>query len=161
MDYFYFCPKCGEVTDPTITKLKFCLYCETELDPPMQSIHEKSYYSRVAEERFPPSEKGHCGNTGRFRKKEILLEEISQNPLFDKELCEKRLQKETERYLESKREGYTALNRNINTPKCPTCQSTNIRKISTASKVTGAAMFGLFSKTARSQFCCNNCGYKW
>lgn len=48
-----------------------------------------------------------------------------------------------------------------NIPKCPTCQSTNIKKISTLSKVAGASMFGLFSKTARSQFQCINCGYKW
>lgn len=49
----------------------------------------------------------------------------------------------------------------LNKPKCPTCNSTNVKKISTMSKVTGATMFGLFSKTARSQFQCNNCGYKW
>ena len=48
-----------------------------------------------------------------------------------------------------------------NIPKCPTCNSTDIKKISAMSKVAGATMFGLFSKTARSQFCCNNCGYKW
>lgn len=45
--------------------------------------------------------------------------------------------------------------------KCPTCGSTNTQKISTTSKVVGAATFGLFSKTARSQFKCNHCGYKW
>lgn len=50
---------------------------------------------------------------------------------------------------------------NINTPKCPTCGSTNIKKISTTAKVGGAVMFGLFSKTAKSQFKCNKCGYKW
>lgn len=50
---------------------------------------------------------------------------------------------------------------NQNVPKCPTCGSTNIEKISTTSKVVGATMFGLLSKTARSQFKCKNCGYKW
>lgn len=45
--------------------------------------------------------------------------------------------------------------------KCPTCGSTNTQKISTTSKVVGAATFGLLSKTARSQFKCNHCGYKW
>ncbi len=51
--------------------------------------------------------------------------------------------------------------RQENRPKCPTCNSTNIKKISSFSKVAGASMFGLLSKTARSQFQCNNCGYKW
>lgn len=46
-------------------------------------------------------------------------------------------------------------------PKCPNCGSTRIKKISTTSKIAGAAMFGLFSKTARSQFKCEQCGYKW
>lgn len=50
---------------------------------------------------------------------------------------------------------------NPNTPHCPTCGSTNIKKISATSKFMGAIGFGLFSKTARSQFECKNCGYKW
>lgn len=49
----------------------------------------------------------------------------------------------------------------VNRPTCPTCGSTNVEKISAAAKVGGAAMFGLLSKTARSQFKCKNCGYKW
>lgn len=49
----------------------------------------------------------------------------------------------------------------VNIPKCPTCSSTNIEKISSFDKAAGAVMFGLFSKTARSQFRCRNCGYKW
>lgn len=48
-----------------------------------------------------------------------------------------------------------------NLPKCPTCSSTNIEKISSFDKAAGAVVFGLFSKTARSQFKCQNCGYKW
>lgn len=49
----------------------------------------------------------------------------------------------------------------ISSPKCPTCGSTNIKKISGTSKAVGAVAFGLFSKTAKSQFKCKNCGYKW
>lgn len=48
-----------------------------------------------------------------------------------------------------------------NIPKCSTCSSTNIRKISTTRKVAGAIGFGLLSKTAKSQFECKDCGYKW
>lgn len=48
-----------------------------------------------------------------------------------------------------------------NIPKCPTCSSTNIRKISTTRKLAGAVGFGLLSKTAKSQFECKDCGYKW
>lgn len=46
-------------------------------------------------------------------------------------------------------------------PRCPTCNSTNIKKISATKRVTHGAMFGLFSKTAKSQWECKNCGNKW
>lgn len=47
------------------------------------------------------------------------------------------------------------------TIKCPTCGSTQVKRISTTAKVVGATMFGLFSKTAQSQFECLDCKYKW
>ncbi len=50
---------------------------------------------------------------------------------------------------------------NSNRPKCPTCGSTNIEKISTTKKVVGGAMFGLFSSDVRNSMHCKNCGAKW
>lgn len=47
------------------------------------------------------------------------------------------------------------------TPKCPTCQSINIEKISGAKRAVHGIAFGLLSNTAKSQFECKNCGYKW
>ena len=46
-------------------------------------------------------------------------------------------------------------------PRCPTCQSTNIQKISLTSKAVGGYMFGIFSSNVRNTFKCNNCGYRW
>ena len=48
-----------------------------------------------------------------------------------------------------------------NTPKCPTCGSTNIEKISVGKKAIGGAMFGLFSSNIRNNMHCKNCGAKW
>lgn len=48
-----------------------------------------------------------------------------------------------------------------NTPKCPTCGSTNIEKISLTKKAFGGAMFGLFSSDVRNSMHCKNCGAKW
>lgn len=50
---------------------------------------------------------------------------------------------------------------NNNRPKCPTCGSTNIEKISLTKKAVGGAMFGLFSSDIRNSMHCKNCGYKW
>lgn len=49
----------------------------------------------------------------------------------------------------------------LNKPKCPTCNSTNLKKISATSKVINTAMFGLFGTKRFKQFHCNNCGYEW
>lgn len=46
-------------------------------------------------------------------------------------------------------------------PKCPTCGSEKIHKLSAATRGVSLGLFGLASKTARSQFVCENCGYKW
>lgn len=48
-----------------------------------------------------------------------------------------------------------------NIPKCPTCGSSNIKKISGTSKAVSVAMFGLLSQKVKKQFHCNNCGYEW
>lgn len=48
-----------------------------------------------------------------------------------------------------------------NLPKCPTCQSTHVVKISGTKKAVHGIAFGLFSNVARSQFECKDCGYKW
>ena len=50
---------------------------------------------------------------------------------------------------------------NMNLPKCPTCGSTNIEKISAGKKVKGSLLFGVFSSDVRNTMHCKNCGAKW
>ena len=50
---------------------------------------------------------------------------------------------------------------NVPIIKCPTCGSTNVKKISLTSKAVGGAMFGIFSSNIRNTFKCEKCGYKW
>lgn len=50
----------------------------------------------------------------------------------------------------------------INVPKCPTCQSANVEKISFASKAGKVALVGILAIGQVSKtFKCNSCGYKW
>lgn len=46
-------------------------------------------------------------------------------------------------------------------PKCPTCQSTNIIKISATKKALGFVTVGFFSSNFGKTMECKNCGYKW
>lgn len=44
-------------------------------------------------------------------------------------------------------------------PKCPTCGSTNIRKMGGVERGASIATFGIFSKKINKTFKCENCGY--
>ncbi len=57
--------------------------------------------------------------------------------------------------------GHTEVHNTQNVPKCPTCQSTDIKKISTASKAGSVFMWGLLSQKVKKQWHCNNCGSEW
>ena len=48
-----------------------------------------------------------------------------------------------------------------NTPKCPTCGSTNVRPISATKKATGFVLAGVFSSNFGKTMHCKQCGYKW
>ena len=46
-------------------------------------------------------------------------------------------------------------------PKCPTCGSTNTRKMGSIERGASILTFGIFSKKINKTFKCNNCGYTW
>lgn len=132
-----------------------CLVCG-ELVKATRTKYELTHYIDIANERY--------GNDNRYI--DVILEEIKQNPLFSEKKYRAAKQKIKEENDAQWRERIIKNTEQKSTeaqyvPKCPTCGSANIEKISTTSKVVGATMFGLLSKTARSQFKCKNCGYKW
>lgn len=94
--------------------------------------------------------------TFRFDKYELLSGEkawTKENKLYHKMESKKRLSEAWSKYA-----GTTS---SSNVPKCPTCQSTNLRKISTTSKVANTTLFGLFGTKRNKTFHCNSCGYEW
>lgn len=140
LDYWYYCPVCGGCKLPSF---KVCpKHKKTML---MKSKYKNEYYI----------------NKDPIKPYDILFrEEISQNSLFQSEEYEKRVEKENRgKQILNTKTIYDTKPDNV--PKCPTCQSTNITKISATSRALHGVAFGLFSKTARSQFECKDCGYKW
>ena len=57
--------------------------------------------------------------------------------------------------------GASILEEQSRVPKCPTCGSTNIRKIGGVERGASIWAFGIFSKKINKTFKCNNCGYTW
>lgn len=82
-----------------------------------------------------------------------MIELAEKDPIeFELKMSQFRIQKQQLKSIDQQSD---------NTIQCPTCNSTRVKRISGTAKVAGAMTFGLFSKTARSQFKCENCGYKW
>lgn len=127
------------------------------------SQQPKAYYEQLSTHQY--------GDSSHW--KEIFVEqELSKNPMFDrnKYLCSCQRQAERDRRIAERnaRQAYREAHPEEfkpappkPQPKCPTCGSTNIRKISDLRRGIHGVAWGLLSTTARSQFECKNCGYKW
>lgn len=159
-----YCKKCGRIiiTNRSKNEQRTILPCDC--------CHSNMY---EVPENIYDDELDVIGKNSELRKL-ITDKFIKSSPEFDEQLFNSRdeiLAKENAKYDQAMKIGNairqgadpkTAFKNNgENIPKCPTCGSSNIKKISTASKIAGATMFGLFSRTAKSQFKCENCGYKW
>lgn len=83
----------------------------------------------------------------------IVLMKLSDYERLGMEANRANFQKEVERQEK--------LQKQQNIPKCPTCGSTDIKKLSTTSKVLGVGLLGLASKTVGKTYKCNKCGYYW
>ena len=49
----------------------------------------------------------------------------------------------------------------VNVPKCPTCGSTNIKRISATERATSILGLGIFSKKINKTYKCLNCNHTW
>ena len=97
-------------------------------------------------------------------KQQFINEYIKTSPEFDQYLFDHRdeiLAKQSAEFDAKMTHGKTILEEKSRVSKCPTYQSTNIRKISGIERGTSIYAFGLFSKKINKTFKCNNCGYTW
>lgn len=141
MGYYKYCPKCGEIN--FIDSITNCHFCN---EPYVITDYKWSLDD---------------GDRNMYK---IILEEYAKpNPLFDEELYNKSIALEKSQQQATldimRMEKQQAQKANV--PKCPTCGSTNVEKISTAQKAFGFALVGLFSSNLGKTMHCKNCGYKW
>lgn len=144
MNKLRYCPVCGRNT----FNRENCPMCNTIIHT-VESKYDRGYYINKSKEQYSIPDNYW----------EVLHEtEIATNPLFNQAEYERVKDMPWKRKDDSYPKETSS---NPNVPRCPTCQSTNIKKISVAKRATHGFAFGIFSKTAFSQFQCNNCGYKW
>ena len=98
-----------------------------------------------------------------FDREEAVFKRYIAGNTTKEKLYQKRKQSE-QRQAEAqlaKREAQRAAQANACVPKCPTCGSTNVQRISTASRLGSTMLFGLASSKIGKTMECKNCGYKW
>lgn len=94
-----------------------------------------------------------------LEEKYVEMRKAYQKQRMEEYYKEKELEKQKQEEIEYKQiskqfEEYSHV------PKCPTCSSSNIKKISTSSKITNTAMWGVYGTNRYKTFHCNNCGYE-
>lgn len=158
------CPRCGRITMHLKRGTPKCECCGYD-DIIEYSKDETHHVNRSLE-----IEKDIPGKTYEEYFKIVDEEDrekyVYNSPVFDKDLNEKRIAYDKQREAELKE--YGKKNRaeaegeeRRPKPHCPTCNSTNVKKISAGAKAVSVGLFGIFSQKVKHQFHCNNCGYEW
>ena len=154
--YIMYCPVCGYV-DGEHTKT-VCPFCGHELSNSNHLLKEMR---------------------GKFRWEiEPIAEDIFQNlvkdnPEFDNKAYQFRVEKQREetrradaiakkKWDEQMAKGREILaERAANAPRCPTCGSTDLKKIDALDRAISVSFLGLASGKIGKSFKCNHCGYIW
>ena len=150
MDQVYFCPVCGYVTsDEVVSSLgKKCISCGSDL---FGTGKDRTTFWKRSED------KQECRRLLKRFAETVREEYVYNNPLFDKAKYEAREQEDRE-WAERNKAGLNPLD---NLPKCPTCGSTNLSRLSGVGMITMFGGFGVTDGNAGKTFKCNNCGYRW
>lgn len=137
-----YCKKCGRIVQEQYNKqTQKCDYCNNELN--------------YVPKQFLIGQRGVIFNDD--LKEQFINEYIKSSPEFDQYRFDHRDQDMFEQRMAYR----AAISKQSNTPKCPTCGSTNLSKVSTMSKAGSVFMWGLFSQKVKKTWHCNNCKYEW
>lgn len=140
----YYCEKCGFVTSHLPSKMpkETCFMCGS-----------------TGSFKLVPAK--YCYESGSFcsdNEEEFYEKVVKPSPNFDQSCWDERLEKIAWQEEEQMKD---YLSKQANVPKCPTCSSTNLTRISGASKAADTFLFGIFGTKRDKTFHCNNCGYEW
>lgn len=137
MSKIFICPKCTSWATGNV-----CRYCNIEkIETDVDFVKLFSLPSDEHEQTIEALKQRYCYN----------------NPLYDPELAEK-IDKEVN---ENVRNILPTPMQSPNVPKCPTCGSTNIKRISTANRAVSIGLFGLLSGKIGKNYECRDCKAKW
>lgn len=140
----HYCDKCGFLEDVFLEE------CDSSL-----------HVCRICAGNLKPVSKEYTDFTGMIiepdREQEFIEKVLKAEPNFDQTAYDERIE-----YVKTCNRQYEMLKQEqANQPKCPTCGSTNVQKITGLERGISVATLGLFSKKINKSFKCNHCGYTW
>lgn len=143
MSFYHYCPKCGNII--SIDNVTNCNFCNESY---IATKYEWSWNDKLSDPQ---------------KRKVIFEKYVKPNPLFDEKLYNKRVgvEKAQEQATLDQMRIKKQLEQQANKPKCPTCGSTNIRRISTLDRAVSIGILGIFSGKIGKNYECLNCKAKW
>lgn len=136
MGLMRYCPKCGKIT---MVNEEQCLFCGHQMNETKYTFKE------------------YLNDTTNIKQK-IQKDYIANSPEFDEELAKKR-EEENDKVIHGR--GTHTSTQQKNVPKCPTCGSTNIKRITTLNRAVSIGTLGLLSGKIGKNYECLDCKAKW
>lgn len=152
--YNYTCPKCGHTDTVFDNPYPFCECCGYEEVVVEGQYEFRDDYEKIEKEN-PSMEEEKIRKIVREKHREKYT---YNSPVFSRAANAHRIEWEKEQASKPIRISDSAPQ---SLPHCPTCNSTNVKKISAGAKAVSVGLFGIFSQKVKRQFHCNNCGYEW
>ena len=144
-----YCDKCGDITIEFPGDNEICSICNNNLKiVPDEYLEGKTHGLLLSNEM----------------EQKLINDLVITSPNFDADWFQRKdkiLEDRRKRYDKEREKKKAFQNEQSNIPKCPTCSSTDIKKISMTSKAVNTAIFGLFGTKRHKTFHCNNCNYEW
>lgn len=164
-----YCPKCGYIEIPNLNK---CTLCNTELFEinPKWEITKERYDEFMAPKKYGEKTEAECKKALYEFCTPFFDEVVKKRPEFDQELFDRLIEREEEFWKEEYKkideyeEYYNKylepikVKTNPHGVKCPYCNSSNTKKLSSMSRMFSGGLFGLGSGKIGKQWHCNSCG---
>lgn len=169
MAKIFFCPHCGNKlhlsSDADLVQYKngVCKYCGFIGDFIDVGLSNDEFFSQIDDYATQKNIDIDATFENIWRT-QIEMFNIDQDPRFDWDASLKSMKEKDKELLEADLQFKARQNAKkaaANTLHCPTCGSTNIKKLDVVDRVVSVGFFGIFSNKINKSFKCKDCGCTW
>mgnify|MGYP000215879402 FL=1 len=169
MAKIFFCPHCGNKlhlsSDADLVQYKngVCKYCGFIGDFIDVGLSNDEFFSQIDDYATQKNIDIDATFENMWRTR-IEMFNIDQDPRFDWDASLKSMKEKDKELLEADLQFKARQNAKkaaANTLHCPTCGSTNIKKLDVVDRAVSVGFFGIFSNKINKSFKCKDCGCTW